>query len=160
MTLAQVFSCEICEIFRNTYFEEHLRTADSANTPVFHIFSSSSVLMKPINKDSKSNTPQWVFFKFFKLHRKVPNRAKRLICIYNCFFACISKQSDVKICRHKHFEAVQIAHSNHRFFSCILFASIMEASIYFSSLSCDCSFFITVLESCIHVFYVRHHKMI
>ena len=60
VTLAQVFSCEICEIFRNTYFEEHLRTADSANTPVFHIFSSSSVLMKPINKDSApppSSTP-------------------------------------------------------------------------------------------------------
>ena len=27
----QVFSCEICEIFKNTYFEEHLRTAASVN---------------------------------------------------------------------------------------------------------------------------------
>ena len=25
----QVFSCEYCEIFKNTYFEEHLRTAAS-----------------------------------------------------------------------------------------------------------------------------------
>ena len=25
-TPTQVFSCEICEIFKNTYFEEHLRT--------------------------------------------------------------------------------------------------------------------------------------
>ena len=25
-TLAQVFSCEFCEIFKNTYFTEHLRT--------------------------------------------------------------------------------------------------------------------------------------
>ena len=25
----QVFFCEFCEIFRNTYFEEHLRTAAS-----------------------------------------------------------------------------------------------------------------------------------
>ena len=25
-TPAQVFSCEICEIFKNTYFKEHLRT--------------------------------------------------------------------------------------------------------------------------------------
>ena len=28
-TSAQVFSCEICEIFKKTYFEEHLRTAAS-----------------------------------------------------------------------------------------------------------------------------------
>ena len=28
-TLTQVFSCEYCEIFKNTYFEEHLRTAVS-----------------------------------------------------------------------------------------------------------------------------------
>ena len=27
--LAQVFPCEFCEIFKNTYFEEHLRTAAS-----------------------------------------------------------------------------------------------------------------------------------
>ena len=26
-TPTQVFSCEICEFFRNTYFEEHLQTA-------------------------------------------------------------------------------------------------------------------------------------
>ena len=26
----QVFSCKYCEIFKNTYFEEHLRTAASA----------------------------------------------------------------------------------------------------------------------------------
>ena len=26
-TPTQVFSCEYCEIFKNTYFEEHLRTA-------------------------------------------------------------------------------------------------------------------------------------
>ena len=25
-TLAQMFSCEICDIFKNTYFIEHLRT--------------------------------------------------------------------------------------------------------------------------------------
>ena len=29
----QMFSCEICKIFKNTYFEEHLRTAAS-----FHSF--------------------------------------------------------------------------------------------------------------------------
>ena len=29
VTLTQVFSCEYCEIFKNTYFKEHLRTAAS-----------------------------------------------------------------------------------------------------------------------------------
>ena len=29
-TAAQVFSCDICEIFKNTYFEEHLRAAATA----------------------------------------------------------------------------------------------------------------------------------
>ena len=28
-TSTQLFSCEYCEVFKNTYFEEHLRTADS-----------------------------------------------------------------------------------------------------------------------------------
>ena len=28
-TLTQVFSCEYCEIFKDTYFEEHLRMATS-----------------------------------------------------------------------------------------------------------------------------------
>ena len=28
-TPIQMFSCEICEILRNTYFEEHLRTTTS-----------------------------------------------------------------------------------------------------------------------------------
>ena len=28
-TLAQVFSCELCKIFKNTFFTEHLRTTAS-----------------------------------------------------------------------------------------------------------------------------------
>ena len=31
-TLAQVFSCEFCEIFKKTHFEEHLRTAASLSS--------------------------------------------------------------------------------------------------------------------------------
>ena len=31
-TPTRVFSCKICEIFKNTYFEEHLRTAPSEST--------------------------------------------------------------------------------------------------------------------------------
>ena len=29
VTPTQVFSCDYCEIFKNSYFEEHLRTAAS-----------------------------------------------------------------------------------------------------------------------------------
>ena len=32
-TLAQVFSCEFCEIFKNTYFTEHLRTTAFVHIP-------------------------------------------------------------------------------------------------------------------------------
>ena len=32
MTPAQVFFCEIYEIFKNTYFEEHMQTAASKNS--------------------------------------------------------------------------------------------------------------------------------
>ena len=28
-----MFSCEICELFQNTYFEEHLQTAASVSAP-------------------------------------------------------------------------------------------------------------------------------
>ena len=30
-TLTHAFSCELCKIFMNTYFEEHLRTAPSGS---------------------------------------------------------------------------------------------------------------------------------
>ena len=32
-TLAQVFSCEFCEIFKNTFPTEHLQTATSEVSP-------------------------------------------------------------------------------------------------------------------------------
>ena len=38
---AQLFSSEICEIFKNTYFEEHLRTVDYYI--FFHICSASAL---------------------------------------------------------------------------------------------------------------------
>ena len=34
-SLAQVFSCEFCEIFKNTFFTEHFRTIASATLTVF-----------------------------------------------------------------------------------------------------------------------------
>ena len=35
-TLAQVFSCTFCEVFKNTYFEEHLRMAASEYLSPYH----------------------------------------------------------------------------------------------------------------------------
>ena len=35
-----MFYCEICEIFKNTYFEEHLRTTTSVFTILYYIFRS------------------------------------------------------------------------------------------------------------------------
>ena len=43
MTQTQVFSCEYCEIFKNTYFEEHLRTVASLKT---HL-NNKNILDKP-----------------------------------------------------------------------------------------------------------------
>ena len=45
-TLAQVFSCELCEIFKNTFFTEHLWTTACENGCVFSwsVFKPSTVL--------------------------------------------------------------------------------------------------------------------
>ena len=47
-TLVQVFSCEFCEIFKNTYFEEHLRTTASG----FMFF----VFLKPYSYNSTTTS--------------------------------------------------------------------------------------------------------
>ena len=39
-TLAQMFSCKVCEIFGNTYFEKHLRTTAPEETPLLEVFES------------------------------------------------------------------------------------------------------------------------
>ena len=37
-TVAQVFSCEFCEIFKNTFFTEHLRTTASILWTLIDLF--------------------------------------------------------------------------------------------------------------------------
>ena len=53
-----MFSCEICEIFKNTYFEEHLRTTTSVGPswPLQSIFKTAVLLVQPFRK---------LFFPFF-----------------------------------------------------------------------------------------------
>ena len=34
----EIFSCECCEIFKNTYFEEHFQTAASAHRDIIEIY--------------------------------------------------------------------------------------------------------------------------
>ena len=47
-TPTQVFSCEYCEIFKNTYFEERLRTAGSVIvlTKVFFLLGYSYLILR------------------------------------------------------------------------------------------------------------------
>ena len=43
-TLAQVFSCEFCEIFKNTFFTEHLQTTASLNAfNILNFLSSNQI---------------------------------------------------------------------------------------------------------------------
>ena len=44
-TPTQVFFCEYCEIFKNTYFEKHLRTTASVNSRAA-VFQESLALPK------------------------------------------------------------------------------------------------------------------
>ena len=65
-TLTQVFSREYCEIFKNTYFEEHLRTA------AFVGFSSKNVYIYIL---STSNRAEQCFHNWCMkgLQKKVKN---------------------------------------------------------------------------------------
>ena len=42
-TPTQVFSCKICDIFKNAYFEEHLRTASFALNLIFKTSTADSI---------------------------------------------------------------------------------------------------------------------
>ena len=45
--LAQVFSCEFCEIFNNTYFEEHLQMAASCKRRILSFFVAMVLMTLP-----------------------------------------------------------------------------------------------------------------
>ena len=44
-----MFSCEYCEIFKNSYFEEHLQTAASDNSKNLKKFAQTNFIMANIN---------------------------------------------------------------------------------------------------------------
>ena len=44
-----MLSCEYCEIFKNSYFEEHLQTAASDNSKNFKKFAQTNFIMANIN---------------------------------------------------------------------------------------------------------------
>ena len=53
-----MFSCEICEIFKNTFFEEHLRTAASERKNLKKtIYSRSNVVKKFFGYFLRLSTP-------------------------------------------------------------------------------------------------------
>ena len=49
-TSTQVFSCEYCEIFKNTNFEDYLRTAASV-LPRFHDLTNISYMLRVYFKE-------------------------------------------------------------------------------------------------------------
>ena len=66
MTATQVFSCEICEIYKNTYYEEHLWTVASIILVLdYNHFVSWDETVASIVK----NGNWWGFIKFV-LHGK------------------------------------------------------------------------------------------
>ena len=82
-TAAQVFSCEFCEISKNTFFTEHLRTTASATNGtvshmafVYHSKAAIDYSMKLLFSDS----PQ-VFFKSY-------GQEVHLATLQNNYFSC------------------------------------------------------------------------
>ena len=49
--LALVFSCESCEIFKNTFFTEHLRTIASPSTLIYFRKNNIDNIESPISND-------------------------------------------------------------------------------------------------------------
>ena len=47
-TPTQVFSCEICETFKNNYFEEHLQTTASIFQILFVVFLRTGTMIDKI----------------------------------------------------------------------------------------------------------------
>ena len=45
-TLAQVLSCEFCEIFKNTFLTEHLWTTASESIAKYYIFGSLEIVVE------------------------------------------------------------------------------------------------------------------
>ena len=58
-TPIQVFPCEYCKIFRNTYFEEHLRTTASAFPSKSMIRGFNTKIKHKINKNSAKGNRTW-----------------------------------------------------------------------------------------------------
>ena len=65
-TLAQVFSCEFCEIFKNTFFTGHLRTTVSAS----EVFEKEYLFVLFDVEPFFTNVP-WM-----KLSKIIENKAK------------------------------------------------------------------------------------
>ena len=69
-TPAQVFSCEICKIFKNTYFKEHLRTTNGFRT-------ASDIAHTRIRGSAKS-----LFWLFLKSIPAVKTTTPRCFCVF------------------------------------------------------------------------------
>ena len=76
-TPKQVFSCEICQIFKDTYFKEHQRTAASKNKSNF----PAGVYLLKVNKRNTRTKCEICS----KLPIKKPERFQLCVGVMNCF---------------------------------------------------------------------------
>ena len=77
-----MLSCEHCEIFKNTYFDEHLRSAAS-RLGLFEIFNCLTQGMSKLNK-TKQKQPNEVFCcKVSSKFRKITAKHVRWILFFN-----------------------------------------------------------------------------
>ena len=65
-TLAQVFSCKFCNIFKNTFFTEQLRTTASEDIEkflhfIFYICTFLQVFMKCFDRFNRINLIKWTY---------------------------------------------------------------------------------------------------
>ena len=72
-TPTQVLSCEVCETFRNTYFEENLQATASGGVPVKKLF------LKTLQYSQDESSDMYYVKKLFL----VVHRAVKVTCFYN-----------------------------------------------------------------------------
>ena len=104
-TLAQVFSCEFCEIFKNTFFTGHLRA-----TACKFLWSSDTAWLHTvpaINERVKTHSSLTKISIFSTVHRFTPTVAKKQItnkqswfCIY-CNTKWLMPKTKLQFCNNQ-----------------------------------------------------------
>ena len=97
-TPAQVFYCEFCEFFKNTYLVEHLRTAASRNGCAIHFFLYKQLVYKQLALSLKIAKQLWGLN-----HLAISNNIKlqiteKITDYVLTYIAELKPQSKAKVC--------------------------------------------------------------